>query len=82
MYTHNLCFEQKYEKYNNFSSENYHFYSREMSQYIAWTCLRNEKNNGAAPGLIKAFGGLTCKIVTFVMLWLLKQWNLSCLKYM
>ena len=23
--THNLCFEQKYEKYPNFSSENFHF---------------------------------------------------------
>ena len=22
---HNLCFEQKYEKYHNFPSENYHF---------------------------------------------------------
>ena len=23
--THNLCIEQKYEKYYNFSSKNYHF---------------------------------------------------------
>ena len=23
--THDLCFKQKYEKYHNFSSENYHF---------------------------------------------------------
>ena len=23
------------------SSQNYHFYSREILQYIAWTCLRN-----------------------------------------
>ena len=23
--THNLCFEQKYEKYQNFLSENFHF---------------------------------------------------------
>ena len=49
MCAHNICFEQKYEKYYNyphkkyynFSFENYHFYSREISQYIAWTCLRN-----------------------------------------
>ena len=39
--THNLCFEQIQEKYQNFSSKNYHFYSREILQYIARTCLRN-----------------------------------------
>ena len=31
--TQNLCFEQKYKKYN-FSSANYHFYSREKLLYI------------------------------------------------
>ena len=25
--THDLCFEQKYEKYHNFSSKNYHFFT-------------------------------------------------------
>ena len=25
-----------------FSSENYHFYSREILQYIAWACLHND----------------------------------------
>ena len=30
--SHNLCFEQKYEKYYSFSYENY--YSREKLQYI------------------------------------------------
>ena len=25
MSTHNLCFEQNYEKYQNFLSENFHF---------------------------------------------------------
>ena len=40
---HNLCFEQKLEKYHNLSSENYHFYSREKSfLYIAWACYRND----------------------------------------
>ena len=39
--THNQCFEHKKEKYHNFSSENYRFYSREISLYIAWECLRN-----------------------------------------
>ena len=28
-------------KYQKFSFENYHFYSREILQYIARTCLRN-----------------------------------------
>ena len=41
MCTHNQCFEQKYEKYYNFSSENFHFYNRELSQYIVWACYRN-----------------------------------------
>ena len=40
--THNQCFEQKYEKHHNFSSENYCFYSREKLQYITWACFRNE----------------------------------------
>ena len=31
MCTHNLCFEQ--EKYHNFSSENYDFYSLEKLKY-------------------------------------------------
>ena len=39
--THNLCFEQKNENYHNFSSENYHFYGCEKSQYIARACFRN-----------------------------------------
>ena len=41
MCTHDLCFEQKKEKYPNFSSENYYFYSCEKSQYIARACKRN-----------------------------------------
>ena len=39
--THNLCFEQKNENNQNFSTGNDHFYSREKSQYIAWACYRN-----------------------------------------
>ena len=41
MCTHNQCSEQKQEKYDIFSSENYHFYSREILLYIARACLRN-----------------------------------------
>ena len=32
--THNLCFEQKYEKYLNFSSENFHFLVVKFSIYL------------------------------------------------
>ena len=43
MCTHNICFEQNYE--NSFKkiiiTENCHFYSREISLYIAWACFRN-----------------------------------------
>ena len=36
MRTHNLCFEQKYEKYQNFSSENFHFLVVKFSIYLNW----------------------------------------------
>ena len=32
--THNLCFEQKYENYQNFSSENFHFLVVKISVYL------------------------------------------------
>ena len=32
--THNLCFEQKYEKYQKFSSENFHFSVVKFSVYL------------------------------------------------
>ena len=41
MCTHNLCFEQKYEKSKKKSNENCHLYSREKSLYVAWACFRN-----------------------------------------
>ena len=31
---HNLCFEQKYEKYQNFLSENFHFLVVKFSVYL------------------------------------------------
>ena len=34
MSTHNLCFEQKYEKYKNFLSENAHFLVVKFSEYL------------------------------------------------
>ena len=34
MSTHNLCFEQKYEKYQNFSSDNFHFLVVKFSVYL------------------------------------------------
>ena len=39
--THNLCFEQKYEKYRNFSTENFHFLQLKKTLYIAWASFRN-----------------------------------------
>ena len=34
MSTHNLCFEQKYEKYQNFLSENFHVLVVKFSVYL------------------------------------------------
>ena len=34
MSTYNLCFEQKYEKYQNLLSENFHFLGVKFSVYI------------------------------------------------
>ena len=34
MSTHNLCFEQKYEKYQNFLSENFPFLVVKFSMYL------------------------------------------------
>ena len=34
MSTHNLCFEQKYEKYQIFLSENFHFLVVKFSLYL------------------------------------------------
>ena len=34
MSTHNLCFEQKYEKYQNFLSENFQFLEVKFSIYL------------------------------------------------
>ena len=34
MSTHNLCFEQKYEKYQNFLPENFHFLVGKFSVYL------------------------------------------------
>ena len=34
MSTHNLCFEQKFEKYQNFLSENFQFWEMKFSIYF------------------------------------------------
>ena len=34
-------FEEKKEKYYDFSPENYHFHTCKILMYIAWACLRN-----------------------------------------
>ena len=57
MCTHDLCFEQKLEKYHNFSFKNYNFYSREILQYITWAYLRNATNAAKTEPLIGHRGG-------------------------
>ena len=39
--THNLCFEQKEEKYQKHSAENFHFLKHKKSLFIAWACFCN-----------------------------------------
>ena len=39
---HNLCFEQIKKNITIFHMKIIIFFSDEISQYIAWTCLRNE----------------------------------------
>ena len=47
MSTHNLCFEQKYEKYQNFLSENFHFLVVKISVYLKrHDCIRNGNGVG------------------------------------
>ena len=43
--THNLCFEQKLEKYQNFSTENFQFLKLKKSLYIACACFRDVSLN-------------------------------------
>ena len=37
--THNLCFEQKYGKYQNFSTENFHFLQMKKICCILYGCV-------------------------------------------
>ena len=62
--THNLYFEQKYEKYYNFSSENYYFYTREKSLNIAWACFRNGCNTSIVI-LNACYDVSSCAVVAF-----------------
>ena len=41
MSTHNLCFEQKYEKYQSFLSENFQFLEMKFHRYLNRHVLRN-----------------------------------------
>ena len=43
MCTHNLCFEQKQEKCQNFSTKNFQFFKAKKSLLIAWASFRNAK---------------------------------------
>ena len=41
MSTHNLCFKQKYEKYQSFLSEHFQFLEVKFSIYLNKACFRN-----------------------------------------
>ena len=41
--THNLFFEQKLAKYQNFSTDNFNHYNFKKSLFIARACFRNVK---------------------------------------
>ena len=43
--THNRCFEQKYEKYQNFLSEKLPFFGGKIFSVFEQACFRNEKQN-------------------------------------
>ena len=61
MSTHNLCFEQEYEKYQNFSSENFPFLVVKVSIYLNrgvfvmnhWYYLPMSAHNLCFPGKIR-----------------------------
>ena len=42
--THNLCFEQEYEKYQNFLSEKFPFFFFFFLIFNIFECFRNDKN--------------------------------------
>ena len=42
MSTHNLCFEQKYEKYQSFLSEIFQFLEVKFSIYFGKACFSND----------------------------------------
>ena len=42
--TNNLCFEQKYEKYQNFLSENFHFLGVNFSVFSVFVMLGNKEH--------------------------------------
>ena len=46
MSTHNLCFEQKYEKYQRFLSENFQIFYKGIFYIIEWACFRNGFHSG------------------------------------
>ena len=49
MSTHNLCFEQKYEKYQNFLSKNFHFLVVKFSVYLNRRVFVMGENSPAYP---------------------------------
>ena len=44
MYPRSMFLSKNKKKHHNYSSENYHFYIREILQYIARACLRHDRD--------------------------------------
>ena len=71
--THNLCFEQKYEKYQHFFSENFHFLVVKFSLYLnrlVFVMMRATKADQTAwiRRLTWVCVGCTCQKVRFLTL--------------
>ena len=61
MSTHNLCFEQKYEKYQSFLSENFQFLEMKISIYLnRLVFLMNKKNVMGIPPLTWSYAVYIC----------------------
>ena len=68
MSTHNLCFEQKYEKYQNFLSENFHFLVVKCSVYL-YRCVfivRNIFSLFQSPMMFTSVQDDVCMIMKFL----------------
>ena len=61
MSTHNLCFEQKYEKYfcRDFYLKIFSFFGGEIFYLFEWACFRNVSSADYAQTLVKVKDNVT-----------------------